>query len=160
MNTLIQRDSDRLTAHAERVKQDLQNLGQDCAVWARKREEKDLLDLMEDLKGVQNSVKLMLTDCICTQSQCGDESGKEVFDNLCEILCCLDPLFSLLKKARMQLDEAYIHPVILDRLEIDYGRFRKLVRIVQTHANGQQRRNNIPLEETPLHLAREYAATV
>jgi hypothetical protein len=160
MNALIHRDSDGLTAHAERIKQGLQRLEQDCSVWARKRQEKDLVDLMEDFKGVQNGVNLMLTDCICARSQHGAEAAKSVFDDLCEILCCLDPLFNVLKKARMQLDEAYIHPAILDRLEIEYGRFRKLIGTLQTHVNGQQSQSNVPLEETPLDLAQEYATTV
>jgi hypothetical protein len=45
MNAIIHRDSYRLIAHAERIKQGLQRLEQDCSVWARKREEKDLVDL-------------------------------------------------------------------------------------------------------------------
>lgn len=160
MNALIYRDSERLTAHAESIKQGLQRLEQDCSGWDRKREEKDLVDLMEDLKGVQTGVNLMLTGCICARSQCGEEATRVVFHDLCEILCCLDTLFNVLKKARMQLDEAYIHPAILDRLEIDYGRFRKLIGNVQTHANGQQSGNGGPLEEAPLHPAQEYAASV
>jgi hypothetical protein len=34
MNGIIHRDSDTLTAHAERIKQGLQRLEQDCSVWA------------------------------------------------------------------------------------------------------------------------------
>jgi hypothetical protein len=45
MNGSIHRDSDRLTARVERIKQGLLGLEQDCSVWARKREEKDLVDL-------------------------------------------------------------------------------------------------------------------
>jgi hypothetical protein len=45
MNGSIPRDSDRLTAHAEKIKHGLRRLEQDCSVWARKREEKDLMDL-------------------------------------------------------------------------------------------------------------------
>ena len=51
MNGIIHRDSDRLTAHAERIKQGLQRLEQDCSVWARKREEKGLVDLSYRLMG-------------------------------------------------------------------------------------------------------------
>jgi two-component system, OmpR family, response regulator MtrA len=45
MNGSIHRDSHRLTARVERIKQGLLDLEQDCSVWARKREEKDLVDL-------------------------------------------------------------------------------------------------------------------
>ena len=44
MNALIHRDSDGLTAPAERIKQGLQRLEQDCSVWAGKRQEKDLVE--------------------------------------------------------------------------------------------------------------------
>jgi hypothetical protein len=159
MNAIIRRDSDRLTSHAERIKQGLQRLEQDCSAWARKREEKDLVDLMEDLKGAEMDVSLMLTDCISAGSQCEEEATKVVFHDLHEILCCLDTLFNALKKARMQLHKAYIHSAILGRLEIDYGRFRKLIGKVQTHLNVQESQTAVPLEGAPVHLAQGHAAT-
>ena len=160
MNAVINRDSDRLTAHAERMKQGLERLEQDCSAWARKREEKDLVDLMEDLKGAEMDVSLMLTDYISAGSQCGEEATKVVFHDFHEILCCLDTLFNVLKKARVQLHKAYIHSGILGRLEIDYGRFRKLIGKVQTHVNVQQSQTAAPLEGAPVHPAQEYATTV
>jgi hypothetical protein len=160
MNAIIHKDSDRLTAHAERIRQGLETLEQDCSVWARMREEKDLLDLMEDLKGVEMDVSLMLTDCISAGCQCGEEAPKVVFHDLREIFGCLDTLFNGLKKARVQLDNAYIHSTILDHLEIDYGRFRKLLGKVQRHLNAQQSQTPVPLEGTPVHLAQGHAATV
>ena len=144
MNPIIIRDSDRLKAHAERIQQGVKTLEQDCSAWDRKREEQDLVDLMEDLKGVQTGVNLMLTDCICARSQCGEEATKVVFNDLCETLSCLDILFNVLKQARMQLDRAYIHSSILDRLELNYGRFRKHIENVQTHVNGQQSQTTVP----------------
>jgi hypothetical protein len=160
MNGVILRDSDRLTAHAERIKQGLDRLEQDCSTWARKREEKDLVDLMEDLKGVEMDVSLMLTDCISAGCECGEEAPKVVFHDLREIFACLDTLFNGLKKARLQLDRAYIHSAILDHLEIDYGRFRKLIAKVQRHLNAQQSQAAVPLEGVPVHQAQEHAATL
>jgi hypothetical protein len=160
MNAIIHRDSDRLIAHAERIKQGLQTLEQDCSVWARMREEKDLLDLMGDLKGVEMDVSLMLTDCISAGCQCGEEAPKVVFHDLREIFACLDTLFNGLKKARLQLDEAYIHSAMLDHLEIDYGRFRKLIGKVQRHLNAQQDQRAVPSEGVPVHLAQGHAATL
>jgi len=160
MNAITHGDSDRLTAHAERIKQGLQRLEQDCLVWARKREENDLVDLMEDLKGVEMDVSLMLTDCISAGCRSGEEAPKVVFHDLHEIFACLDTLFNGLKKARLQLDKAYIHYAILDHLKIDYGRFSKLMGKVQRHLNVQQSQTAVPLEEVPVHLAQEHAATV
>jgi hypothetical protein len=160
MNPIIIRDSDNLKMQAERIKENLTTLEQDCSAWDRKREQKDLRNLMEDLKKTYAGVNLMLTDCLRARSQCGEEAARLVFDDLCEILCCLDPLFSVLKKARMQLEEDYIHPAILARFEIDYSRFRKLIGNVQMRVNRQQPRNNVPSEDASRRLAREYAATV
>jgi hypothetical protein len=160
MNAIIHRDSDRLTAHAERIKQGVQRLERDCSVWARKREEKDLVDLMEDLKGVERDMSLILTDCICAGCDGGEEAPKMVFHDLHETFACLDTLFNRLKEARLQLDKAYIHYAILDHLEIDYGRFSKLIAKVKTHLNARQSRTYVPLEEALLYLAQEHEATV
>lgn len=159
MNAAIRRDSDRLTAQAERIEQDLKRLEKDCSVWARKREEKDLVDLMEDLKGVERHAGIMLTDCICASAQCREEAPKVVRD-LNEIFACLDTFFNGLKKARMQLDMAYIHSELLDHLEIDYGRFSKLIATVQRHLDAQQSQTGVSLKEDRVHLAQEHAATV
>jgi hypothetical protein len=146
MNTAIHRDSDRLLAHAERIKEGLQRLGQDCSVWARKREEKDLVDLMENLKGAETDVCFLLTDCASPGRRCGEETPKTVFHDLREIFSCLDTLFDGLKKARLQLGEAYIHNAVLDDLEIDYSRFSKLLGKVQGNLRTQQRPSVAPPE--------------
>lgn len=160
MNAIIRTDSDRLTARAERIKQDLQRLEKDCSEWARKREEKDLVNLMEDLKGVERDVGLMLTDCVCASGQRAEEAPKAVFRDLHEIFSCLDALFSGLKKARRQLDKAYIRCALLDRLEINYSRLAKLIAKVQRHLSEQQGRTDVLSEEDRIHLPLEHAATV
>lgn len=160
MNAMIHRDFDRLTAKAERIEQDPQRLEKDRSTWVRKPEEKDLADLVEDLKGAEGDLGLMLTDCICASSQCGQETPKVVFHDLHEIFACLDTLFNGLKKARLRLDKTYIHCAILDHLEIDYGRFAKLIVKVRRHLNAQQRRTGAPLAEGRVHLAQEHAAPV
>jgi hypothetical protein len=146
MNTAIHRDSDRLLAHAERIKEGLQRLGQDCSVWARKREEKDLADLMENLKGAETDVCFLLTDCASPGRRRGEETPKTVFHDLREIFSCLDTLFDGLKKARLQLGEAYIHNAVLDDLEIDYSRFNKLLGKVQGNLSTQPRPSVAPPE--------------
>jgi hypothetical protein len=160
MNGIIHRDSDRLTERAERIKQGLERLEQDCSAWSRKREEEDLVDLMGDLQGVEMDVSLMLTDCISAGCQCGEEAPKVLFHDFREIFGCLDTLFNGLKKARLQLDKAYIHSTILDHLEIDYGRFRKLIGQVQRHLSAQQKQTAVPSEGVPIHLAQGHAATL
>ena len=160
MNTVIHTDVDRLTAHAEGIKQALLRLEQDCSVCARKREEKDLVDLMEDLKGVERDISLLWTDCICEGCPCEEDTPNGLSHDLHEIFACLDTLFNRLKKARMQSRQTYIHHAILDHLEIDYGRFSKLIANVQRHLNAQQVQPHGLLEEPRFHPAQGHAATV
>jgi hypothetical protein len=47
MNAVINRNSESLLVHAERIREGLQRLGKDCSVWSRKREEKARLQLGE-----------------------------------------------------------------------------------------------------------------
>lgn len=160
MNPIINRDSDNLKMQAERIKQDLAKLEQDCSVWDRKREQKDLVDLMEDLKGVERDLSVMLTDCICAGFQCGEETPNALFHDLHEIFACLDTLFNGLKRARLQLGKTYIPHAILNHLEIDYRRFSKLIVKVQRHLNAQERQPAALPEEARFHLAQEHAMTV
>jgi hypothetical protein len=158
MNAFIHRDSDRLLAHAERIREGLQRLEKDCSVWARKREEKDLVELMEDLKGVETDVCLLLTDCTSACRPCREEAPKAVFHDLHEIFACLDTLFDGLKQARLQLGSAYIHDAVLDDLEIDYGRFSKLIGKLQRDLDEQLDQPTFLLEGTPAYLTEEQQA--
>ena len=160
MNAAIGRGSDRLAAQSERIRQDLQRLEKDRSAWAREREEKDLADLMDDLKSVERDVGPMLTDCVCVSSRRGEEAPKVVFRDLHEIFVCLDTLFNGLKKARLQLDRAYIRDALLDHIEINYSRFAKLIVKVQRHLDAPQSHTDVPPEEGGVHLPQKQAATV
>jgi hypothetical protein len=158
MRTILHRDTGRLRVDTERIKQGLERLKQDCSAWARKQEEKDLADLMKNLKGVEMDVSLMLTDCISTGCQCGEGAPKVVFRDFREIFRCLDTLFNGLKKARRQLAKDYIHPAIPDHLAIDYERFIKLLgQVHQRHLNAQQSQTVIPLDGVQVHPAQGHA---
>jgi hypothetical protein len=160
MKTIRHRDTNRLRIDTERIKQGLEKLKQDGAVWAIKQNEKDLADLMENLRGIEMDVSLMLTDCVYAGCQCGEKAPKVVFHDFREIFCCLDALFDGLKKARRQLAKHYIHPGIPVHLEIDYERFIKLVGQVQRRLNGQQAKTPIGFDGVKVHLVQAHRATV
>jgi hypothetical protein len=153
MNAVIHRDSDRLLAHAERIKEGLQRLEQDCSAWARQREEEDLMELMEDLKGVETDMCLLLTVCTSAGRPCPEEAPRAVFHDLHEIFACLDTLFDGLKKARLQLGMAFIPDAVLDHLEIDYGRFDKLIGKLQRDLDAQQGQTTFLLAGTPAYVS-------
>jgi hypothetical protein len=160
METILHRDTHRLRVDAEKIKQGLERLKQDCSAWARNQEEKDLADLMENLRGIEMEVSLMLTDCIYAGCHCGEKAPKVVSHDFREIFRCLDTLFNGLKKARWQLAQDYIHPGIPDHLEIDYERFIKLVGQVQRRLNVEQGQTVLPLDAVQVHLPQGHATTL
>jgi len=136
MNTILQKDLTTLMVDTERIKDDLERLERDYSVWARKQEEKDLADLLEDLKGAEVDVSLLLTDCVSAGCHCGENAPKVVFHDLHDLFSCLDKLFNDLKMAREQLEEAHIHAMSLEHLDIDYGRFAKLITEIRGYLNA------------------------
>jgi hypothetical protein len=153
MGSMIHRDTQRIAGDAERITHGLECLARDRLVWARKREEKDLMDLIEGLKGLEIDVSLMLTDCISAGCQVGEEAPKVVFHDFRELFSCLDALFNGLKRARLELDRAYIHPAVLEHLEVDLVRFRKLIGEVQRHLNEGEHQTAVAPEGFQAHLS-------
>ena len=136
MNRMLQTDMTTLLGDTERIGQDMERLRQDYSVWARKREEKDLADLQEDLKGAEVDVSLLLTHCVSGGCHCGEDASKAIFHDLHDLFCCLDKLFNDLKKAREQLEEAHIHAVSLEHFDVDYGRLSKLIGEIRGYLNA------------------------
>ena len=133
MNAVLHSDAQRLERDVEKVKEGVECLTKDCSAWARRLEEADLVGLMEDLKGVEVDVSLMMTDCISAGGHHREGAPKVIFHDFREIFGCLDTLFHDLKEARLQLNKTYIHPAILDHLKMDYGRFRKHIGEIQRY---------------------------
>lgn len=160
MNDLILTDAQRLEGDAETIKQGLECLTRDCSAWARKREEKDLVDLVEDLKGAQMDVSLMLTDSVELGYHCEEKVPKVVFHDLHDLFSCLDSLFNDLKKARGQLREGYIPPFILEHLEVKSRRFRKVIGQVRRHLKERGRQTATSLKGFQVHLPQGHATAL
>jgi hypothetical protein len=160
MDTILHKDARRLRVDAERIGQGLERFRHDCSAWARKEEEKDLVDLIEKLKGIEMDVSLMLTDCISAGCRCGEGAPKVVFHDFREVFRCLDTLFNGLKKARRQLAKDYIHPRISQRLEIDYERFIKLIGRVQRSLDTQPTQIVVPLDGVQGHPSGGHAVAL
>jgi hypothetical protein len=154
MDAILHKGTPSLSVAAERVKHGLGRLKHDCSVWARNREERDLRDLMEGLKDMEKDLSLMLTDCVTASCPRDQKAPKAIFDDFREIFASLDALFNALKDARLQLKEAYIHPTMLDYLEVAYGRFDKLFGQVKRHLDEEDSSAHAPLKETGVDLAR------
>ncbi len=139
MDLDLNRDVRKLMADTEKFKQTLEKLAQDQAVWARKREEKDLKKISECVKQLESDVSTMMSDCACLTSQ---EEGKVVDMDLHHAFRGLNVLFEDLKGVSLELAGSYIHRGELDQLEIDWGRFSKTVGQIRKHLRGCENRTS------------------
>jgi len=127
MNQILEKDMMTLMVDTVRIREDLNKLEGDYTNWTRKGEERDLEDLLEDLKGAEIDVSLLLTDCVSAGCHCGEDREEVIYGDLHELFSCLDKLFHDLKMAKDQLVEAYIEGACIEHLDVDYGRFEKLI---------------------------------
>jgi hypothetical protein len=130
MNLAILQDIDKLLAHSRDCKRDLEVLEKDRAVYARKREEEDLAQLIKRLERLEIDASTMMSDFVSVGRR---EEGKRISKGLHDTFACLNNLFQGLKKAKENLNHAYIHPEEIAQLKIDWGRFMKAIGQIQTH---------------------------
>lgn len=136
MDCILHRDARKLVDDTERIRRDLVRLEQDFSSWAREREENDLATLMEDLKKVEIDVSMMTTDCVFAGQHSEKDAPTVIFHELHQTFVYLDALFNDLKKARLALQDAYIHRDLITHLEIDCGRFTKTVGQIRRYLDG------------------------
>ena len=155
MNSIFQRDNHRLTLDAERIRQQLEGLEREFVVSIGHRDGEDSVDLMEELKEVEVDVSLMLTDYIAAGCTLGEDAPKVVFHDFRGIFSCLDALFSDLKEARMELENACTQGAIADHLGIDWARFQNILGQIQSRLSENPRKHDIPSEGIQVHPIRE-----
>jgi hypothetical protein len=130
MDLAIVQDIRKLMAVTENVKRALQVLEEDNAVWARRREERDLIKLIDRVKELETDVSVLMSHFVSVSRR---EEGGRISEGLCHAFACLNNLFQDLKKARKELNDAYIHPGEIKQLEIDWARFMKTIGQIQKH---------------------------
>jgi hypothetical protein len=133
----LNQDIRKLMADTEKFKQTLDKLEQDQAVWARKREEKDLKKIIKCVNRLESDVSTMRSDCACLTNQ---EESKVVEVDFHHAFRGVNSLFEDLKEVSAELAGSYINRGDLDQLEIDWARFRKTVRQIQKHLQGGENR--------------------
>jgi hypothetical protein len=130
MDLTLKRDSQKLTADANRVKQLLETLENDHAIWARVREANDLVQLLQCAEKLETDVSMVMSDFISAGSH---EEQNRIAGSLGDAFACLNILFQDLKRAREDLNDAYIYPGEIKQLEIDWSRFFKTISQIQKH---------------------------
>ena len=111
-----------------KVKQGLEVLEKDHATWTKDREREDLVDILEEIKGLEFDVSTLMGDC-ASLNQMKRNNG--IKDGLHKAFKGLNILFEDLKKVRNEIDQSYLRQQELDQLEIDWARFRKTVEQIQ-----------------------------
>jgi len=126
----INRDIQKLAKDNLKLKSELAKLEQDHTAWALNREEKDLEEITNSLKRLETDVGVMASDC---SSQASRHEGNGLGEDLHHAYVHLNSLFEDVKKARNDLERAYIQPGEIGRIEIDWGRLKKTVAEIAEH---------------------------
>ncbi len=128
MEFVLEKDVRRLIDDTGKVKQGLDLLEKDHAAWFRDRERKDLVDILGGVKKLESDVSLVMSHCF-SLSQVKRNNG--IRGDLHQAFKNLNILFEDLKMAREDLDKSYVDHRELEKLEIDWARFRKTVTQIQ-----------------------------
>lgn len=130
MEATMAEDVRRLMNDNDRLRLRLERLEQDHAAWALSREEKDIRELMDLLQQIEVDVNEMACDCFSLSSRKNGDGFEQVLHHA---YVHLNILFEDVKKARMDLEQAYIQPKELRQMEIDWGKLRKTVGEIAHH---------------------------
>ena len=124
MELALKMDIEKLISDNEKVKQGLEVLEKDHAAWTIDREREDLLDILEGIKGLDSDVSILMGDCTALSQA---KRNSRVKGDFHQAFKGLNILFEDLKTVRKEIDQSYASQEKLERLEIDWARFRKTV---------------------------------
>jgi len=128
----INRDIQKLTKDNLKLKSELEKLEQDHTAWALNREEKDLEEIANSLKRLETDVGVMVSDCSLLVSR---DDGDGLREDLHHAYVHLNSLFEDIKKARTDLERAYIQPGEIGRIRVPRTFARKCTISNQTKAS-------------------------
>lgn len=136
---ILKKDMRTLLSDTELFQSGLETLERDYFDWARAQEENDLAKIIEYLKELESHVLMMEADCISFMGQIYQKNSTwQIFNRMHQALRTLSNLFNDLKNMRVDLHDSYIHPEQLKQLEIDWGRFRKMLTQIQGDLLGEE----------------------
>jgi hypothetical protein len=130
MDLILKQDISKLMADTAETKLALERLEEDHAVWARKREEKDLTTFINNVQELEFDVSVLMGDCFFLSRI---EKGRRTMEDFHQAYVCMNALFQDIKRARNDLNKAYICPEELSGLKIDWKRLRKSIGRIQKH---------------------------
>ena len=151
MEPILERDAQRLVEDSDKIKEGLRKLERDCSLWIGEDEKSDIESLIEDLKDMEIDVSMMTRDCVSAHQHTWNNAPKVIFHNLHQTFVYLDALFKDLKKTRSALRDGYIHPDLLEHLDIDCNRFTKAAEHIRRDIDRLEREASAATEGTGVY---------
>lgn len=141
----MQRDIRTFIADTDKVKQGLSKLKQDCALWNRDSERKDMTDLLEFLKQLETDVAIMEADWIGFISRSDKKrTAAQTVDTLQKAFVNLNVLFTDLKHLKSELSDAFILSANIEKFEVDWCRFGKTVDNILKNLGATANKGRLP----------------
>jgi hypothetical protein len=137
MNSMAQHDVQRLINDIEEVGQVLEMLENDHALWARRQQEKDILDFINYITQIEVDISILMNRFV-TNNKNNEENEGHVVEGMRHTFSYINDLFHDIKNIRKDLDRSYIRPDELKILEIDWARFRKNMRHVLNYMKDER----------------------
>jgi hypothetical protein len=125
---------------ADEIQKGLEMLVQNHTAWARERQQRDLMQLIEHVKRLELDLSTILSGCIFLGRQYWKDHNLRLLEGLHRSCAVMNTLFQDLHKIRTALNEAKINPSDLRQLIIDWGRFKESVFQTQKCMEYPQRR--------------------
>jgi hypothetical protein len=129
MGIALKKDMEKIFSDTEQVKQRIEELEKEDFEWNRYNDHDDLLKIMEKIKELEVDVSLLMSDCANNNNW---NIKNDMMGDLNQAFKGLNTLFQDFKMVRERIDHYYSMQGELQRLEIDWARFRKTVKKVQS----------------------------
>jgi len=137
MATSLRWNAWKLMDDVKKTRGDLAKLEKHCRKKAVELKQKDLSDLVDEIKEVEVDVSLMLVDSVFADFHSGEENGVIAIE-IPRVFVHLDALFGDIKRARSEYKEGLVSPQTMDRLNIDCRRFIKALWTIEKELGGPQ----------------------
>jgi hypothetical protein len=168
VSAILRRDIRQLILDVEEIQRRFDMLEQDQSVSGMQcqRNKSHLAELIDHLKQLEFDLSTIRLDCESLGRRYWKDRNLSLINSLHGSFATMDTLFSDLRKLRNTLGEVCINPSGLQRLVVDWARFKKSIEQVQKSVQHRQkrrknrarfiarcRRHGSPLEVDSMHSA-------
>ena len=141
MHSPIRQGIRELEFDTQQLQKKLDLLSRDHASWSTEHLEIDLKQIIEYATQLELDIgilKIMLTDSLSDTHQYSKAGALAILGSLDWAYAVLTTLLNDIKKTLTALNETYIHPDELERLFIDWRRFKKTIGAMQRQVQDEE----------------------